>query len=192
MLVVTHKHTALKLVHVSTHQEGGRTKNWPTKTYVTKARWAHDNHRTSSAAQHNYDDGFQVALIATGLDASAWEDTVEVNDDPKGRRKEILQELEGQGWTNVGSTRTKTIRSLLTGLVGNNGWGKEYNKPMAKMRSDFQKLVDLLKLQGRNEPQGLFMDVYKANATERGLDGIILRTKGEVFEYIIQRMGVTF
>ena len=191
MLLVTHKHEKFKLVHVSTHAEGQATNNHSTSSYVSKAAWAHKKHLENPSAQHNYDDGFQVTLIATGLCADDWTDTVEIVDDSraKDRRKEIIQELEAEGYKNVGSSRTKTIRSLFTGLVGNNGWGKPYNKPQAKMRQDFDKIVMILESQGYEAPAMLFSDVYRANTCLRGLDGLILNTKSEVFEYIIQRIA---
>jgi hypothetical protein len=191
MLVVTHLHHELGLIHVSTHKEGGKTNNRPTSAYVSKARWAQDNHRTNDSAQHNYDDGFQCTLIATGLCADDWTDEVHTVDDNryKAHRQDVLNKWIGEGYTNVGSTRNKPIRSMLTGLVGNNGWGKPYNKTQAKMRQDFEKLSLILVKQGYKIADDLFNRVYLCNVRENGYDGVVLQTKGQIFDYILKDVG---
>ncbi len=163
MRLVIHKNDKEKLVHISTHNEGQTTNNWSTAAYISKAKWAAANHRTAPSALHNFDAGFQCALILTGNNVNDWTDTViDGVVDYRSERNELLRQyVDEQGYTNVGSSRTKTVRALFSGLVGNQGWGaKDYNPSRKIFDKAFKKVQVILANQGYEVTDAFLGKVY--------------------------------
>ena len=192
MFLVIHENKDLKLVHISTHQDSIQPSQCSTQSYVGRASWAHKNYQKHGVSVANYQDGFQLALISSGLDASKWEDIHIDTDNYKADREMFLEDYEERGYTNVGSSKSNTIRSIgkASGFGSTTTWNvKDWNPRRHNFNRIFKKIQLILKEQGYNLSDELMNKVYfEIISTQPGT----LNTKADALEYILKEVNYVF
>lgn len=181
MFLTIHKNQKHKIFHISTHLDSSDAHR--TSTYISRAR---QNQKMFLLGKDSPGyDGFQCALVASGMNKDDWLDEnitgIETEKQVKELRLQLISELEDQGYENVGGTRIgKKFSEKHFGVVFDK---KPYNPNKETFMGTFGKITKILEEDGYNVPSNLLSKTYFTLVSKSEMT-----TKTDVMHYILDEV----